>query len=140
MSTDRSERRAKAFKQAEHGMLLRGAGGRITFDAAVAQAHDAPGVIGDVGLVGDDDERMTARVQFVEQMHDLLAGTRIEIARRFVGEDQRGLSHQCAGDGDALALAARELVGTMMQAVGEADAGERIASPVRAASPWRMPR
>ena len=50
---------------------------------------------------------------------------RVEVAGRLVGEEQRRLVHQRAGDGDALLLAAGELARQVVLAVGQADGGER---------------
>ena len=50
-------------------------------------------------------------VQPLEEPHDLLAGLGVEVAGGLVGQQDRGLHDQGAGDGHALALAAGELVG-----------------------------
>ena len=49
----------------------------------------------------------------------------VEVAGGLVGEDQRRLDHQGAGDGHALHLAARQLVGPVRAAMREADRVER---------------
>ena len=46
--------------------------------------------------------------------HDLDAGLRVEIPGRLVGEQNRGVVDERAGDRDALALAAGELVGPVV--------------------------
>ena len=51
------------------------------------------------------------RVQLVEQREDLVAGAAVEVAGRLVGEQDRRAVDQRPGDGDALLLAAGELVG-----------------------------
>src|SRR4051812_48200741 len=53
----------------------------ILYDAAVFQAHDALTVLGNVGLVRDDNDCLPIRVQLVEQRQDLDGRLRIEIAR-----------------------------------------------------------
>ena len=50
-------------------------------------------------------------VEVVEEGHDLVAGFGVEVSGGLVCEDDGGVVDQGAGDGDALALAARELVG-----------------------------
>ena len=65
------------------------------------------------------------RVQLVEEPDDLLAGGRVEVAGGLVGEQDRRLADQRAGDRDALPLAAGELVGPVVHAVREADRVER---------------
>ena len=42
--------------------------------------HDPVGVLGDVGLVGDEHNRVAARVQLVEEGHDFVAGLGVEVA------------------------------------------------------------
>ena len=79
------------------------------------------GVLGDVVLVGHQDDGVAFGVQTIEQRHDLVAGLGVEIAGRFVGEDDGGLVDQSAGDGHALALSAGEFVGLVVHAVGQAD-------------------
>jgi hypothetical protein len=87
---------------------------------------DAMGVLGDVGLVGDEHDGVAAGVEGVEEGHDLEAGFGVEVAGGLVGEDDGGVVDQGAGDGDALALAAGELVGLVVHARFEADVGERL--------------
>ena len=49
-------------------------------------------------------------VEALEQLHDLLALARVEVAGRLVGEDHLGLRDDRARDADQLLLAARQLV------------------------------
>ena len=60
-----------------------------------------------------------------QQPEDLLAGVGVEGAGRLVGEDQPALADDGAGDGDALLLAARHLVGEPVGEVGDADLLQR---------------
>ena len=53
----------------------------VADDLAVLQPHDARGVLGQVVLVGDEDDRVAAAVQVVHQREDLLAGLGVEVAR-----------------------------------------------------------
>jgi hypothetical protein len=50
----------------------------------------------------------------------------VEIARGLVGEDQVGLPRQGAGDGHALLLAARELLGIALGQCGEAETVDQV--------------
>jgi hypothetical protein len=81
-------------------------------DLAVA---DGDGTVrracGDLGLVRDEDDGVAGVVQPLEERHDLDAGLRVEVAGRLVGQQDRRVVDQRARDGDALALAARQLVG-----------------------------
>ena len=52
-------------------------------------------------------------VDVLQRVHHHLGVARIERGDRLVGQDDLGLLHQCAGDGDALLLAARQRVGAL---------------------------
>jgi len=52
--------------------------------------------------VRDDDDGLVLRDQLLEDADDLVAGLLIEVAGRLVGEDERGIVDESAGDGDAL--------------------------------------
>ncbi len=56
---------------------------------------------------------------------DEVGGAFVEIAGGLVGEDQRGLVGEGAGDGDSLLLAAGELGGLVGQPFGEAERAEQ---------------
>src|SRR6266511_3657067 len=96
----------------------------VALDDAVAQVDLAAGVRRDVMLVGDQHDRLAGPEQLLEQSHDLFAGGRVEVAGRLVGEQDRRLVHEGAGDRDALALAARQLVRLVVHAVAQAHAFE----------------
>ena len=68
----------------------------------------------------------------VEEGHDLDAGFGVEVAGGLVGEDDGGAVDQGAGDGDALPLAAGELVGLVIHARFEADIGQRLLGALNA--------
>ena len=63
--------------------------------------------------------------QAPEDLHHFVAGRRVEVAGGLVGEQERRLRDQRAGNGHALLLAAGELVGMMVRAVGEPHRVER---------------
>ncbi len=90
-------------------------------ELAVADPHDPAGRIGDGVLVGDQHDRATRGMQLVEQREQVLGGPRVEVAGRLVGEQQGGIRDQRAGNRDALLLAAGQLAGSVLDAVGEAD-------------------
>ena len=70
----------------------------------------------DRGIVRHDQQRDAVAVQPFEDLHDLVAGACVEISRRLVGQKIARLHDDGPADGDALALAARELVGAMVEA------------------------
>ncbi len=95
-------------------------GARLLGDAAVfvpgvadhlAVAHDnhALAIGGNVQLMRHHEDGDAVIVQFLENIHDLDAGPRVEIAGRFIGQQEFGRVHQGAGDRDALLLAAGKL-------------------------------
>ena len=67
-----------------------------------------------------------AALSVAEERHEFGRGLRVEVAGRFVGEQHRGIVDECAGDRDALLLAAGEFVGPVRRAVGEADFAESL--------------
>ena len=90
-------------------------------DDAVFHDDDALGAGGDFIAVGDEDDGFAVGVEFVEEVEDFEAGLGIEVAGGFVGEDEERVVDEGAGDGDALLLAAGELLGTVIEAMAEAD-------------------
>ena len=81
--------------------------------------------------------RLAGAVDAEQQLDDRVAGGGIEVAGGLVGEQQRRIVGQRAGDGDALLLAAGELRRIVMAAVGQADLGAAARSP---AAPRRARR
>ena len=62
-----------------------------------------------------------------DEFDDGVTGGGVEIAGGFVGEKNRRLVDEGAGDGGALKLSAGELVGAVVGAIGEMDGGEEVA-------------
>ena len=60
--------------------------------------------------MGDHDDRGAVAVQLLDQSHDLRAGRAVQVARRFVSEDDRGGANQGARDRDPLPLAAPGMI------------------------------
>src|SRR5688572_5199946 len=103
--------------------------GMVVRHLAVAELDLAPCVIGDVGLMGHQEDRVARLMQLVEQVHDLPGGVRVEVAGGLVGEQERRLVDQGAGDGYALTLAAGELVRVVMHALPEPHPLQRALRP-----------
>ena len=64
------------------------------------------------------------------ELEDLGAGLRVEVAGRLVGEDDLGLAHERARDGDALLLATRELGRPVGEPVAQADGVDDLVEPL----------
>ena len=84
---------------------------------------------GDVGVMGDEDDRAPGRVERVEDAHHVAPGGGVEVARRLVGEDERRVRDQRAGDRDTLLLAARQLARLVVQPVAQPQPLERRTRP-----------
>lgn len=83
-------------------------------------------MVRDLALVGDQHDGVAGLIEALEERHDLTRGLRVEVARRLIGEQQRGPRHQRTRDRDALPLTARELVGAVIHPVREVDLAQRI--------------
>ena len=97
------------------------AGPRSCTIAPVADLDHAMRVRGDFLRVRDDDDGVALARQLVQQRQHFDAALAVERAGRLVGEDDLAAVHQRARDRHALLLAARELVGLVLEALGEAE-------------------
>jgi len=80
----------------------------VALDAAVDEADRATRVGCHVGLVRDHQHGDAALlVQVAQQVHDLTAALRVEVAGRLVGQQDGGPGRDRTRDGRALLLAAR---------------------------------
>src|SRR6185436_16378200 len=78
-------------------------------------------------VVRDQDKGFALAMKFVEQVEYLRAGCRIEVARRFIGEDDKRIVDEGTGDGDALLLPAGKFKWFVFEPVAEPDpAGELL--------------
>jgi hypothetical protein len=92
----------------------------VADDLAPIHGDDAlPDSIDDALIVRRDDDGGAELVDLLQDLDDLEGVDRVEVAGRLVGDDELGLIDDRAADGDALLLAARELVGEMLRLVGE---------------------
>ena len=90
---------------------------------------------GDALIVGGDEGGAAfAADQLQEFGEDDVGGSLVEVAGGLVGQDQRRLVGERAGDGDALLLAARELGRAMVEPLGEAERPSNCSARSRAAS------
>jgi hypothetical protein len=72
-------------------------------------------------------------VEVGEQPDDRLAGTAVEVSGGLVGEHDRRVGDQRSSDRHSLALAAGQLAGPVVGALGEADGGEGFPGPAHPA-------
>ena len=78
-------------------------------------------------VVGDEDEGLVQlALQAIELCSHVKAQQRVEVGQRLVHQADRRFPHQCAGHGDALRLAARQLRRLAVQIV--ADPADRSAT------------
>lgn len=99
----------------------RGCVGFIGGDFAVADADDAAGSLGDILFVRDQNDGVAVLMKFIKKEHDFVARGRIQVAGRFIGQEDGGPVDQSARDGDTLTLTAREFIGLMGHAVAQSD-------------------
>ena len=84
--------------------------------------EDAAGVLFvDVAVVGDHHDGGAGGVEALEELEDFVGRFAVQVAGGFVGQDDGRFVQQGAGDGDALLLAAGELVGHFVRLGGHAD-------------------
>jgi hypothetical protein len=89
---------------------------------AFVEVDEAGGGGRAVGVVGDhEDGFVELAIQALKKFEDVFGALGVEVAGRFVGEDEVGVGDDGAGDGDALFLAAGELAGEVVHAVFEAN-------------------
>ena len=102
-----------------------------SFKPALVQPHDAVHLGREPLVVGRDQRRAALAAHQVEELgEDGVGGMLVEVAGGLVGEDQRRLVGERAGDRDALLLAARELRRPMVEPLGKAERAEQL--PARA--------
>ena len=107
-------------------------------DVAEVHHRDAVGdVVDDREVVGDEDVGQTELLaQLLHQVDDLRLHRDVQGAHRFVRDDERGVRRERAGDADALALTAGELVRITRGVLGlEADAVEEVLDALLALLP-----
>ena len=77
----------------------------------------------------------SVRTTRAEEPHDRVAGVRVELAGRLIGQEQLRPVGQCPRDGNSLLLAAGELVRPMRGARTQAHQVEELGD-ARVAGPW----
>src|SRR5574341_312830 len=100
---------------------------RDLLDLTVSQGNGSLRVGGDDGIMRDHDERGTLPVNLVQQAHNLLPRMAVEVADRFIRDNQHGIVDQRPRNGHTLLLAAGEFMRLMMKPVAEADPLQQFA-------------
>src|SRR5438874_3412645 len=101
-------------------------------DATVAQEDRVVGVAGSHRVVRDHDDGPAELVNGPShEFEQLRARPRVEVPRRLVGEDDLGPRRQGTRGRDALLLPARQLAGTVLQAVTESRRVQDLVDPLR---------
>ncbi len=78
----------------------------VALDLAVADMDHATGVIGDVRLVGNDDNRMSSPMELLKDRHELDPRGVVEIAGRLIGQQNARIICQRPGNRDPLLFSA----------------------------------
>src|SRR5262249_20834840 len=109
---------------------------------AVAQADHPVGEPGQLGVMRHQDKRRPeVLAQPEHQVQDHLSVLAVEVAGRLVGEQERWLWRERAGERHPLLLAARELRRVMVPAPTEPDAREQLPGALPdAGSPEQLER
>jgi hypothetical protein len=100
----------------------------LGLDATIDELDLAIGGGGNRLAVGDEkDGGFLFASEASDEFDDGVTGSGVEIAGRFIGEKNRGLVDEGAGDGGALKLSAGVLVGGVVGAIGVLDGGVVVA-------------
>ena len=77
--------------------------------------NNAPGARGDIMLVRDENNGAPLAIQPLKGREHHLTGFSVQIPRRLVRQNERGVVHECPRDGDSLNLTAGKLIGAVMK-------------------------
>ncbi len=86
---------------------------------SVAQFDVAAGILGDIRVVGYEDDGSAFGVELLEENQNLETGSRIQVTRCLVGENHGRIVHQCSGDGYTLHLSTRHLIALMIESFAQ---------------------
>jgi len=90
---------------------------------------DPPGALGGVRIVRDHHDGLAVvAIESLEQVQNLIAGFAIEVARRLIAQEQRGIVHDGSSNAGALFLAPGELPRVVPRAIGQARAGAAVSA------------
>jgi hypothetical protein len=112
------------------GLLGGGQFHRLCDDPSIEEVNVTLGVARVPRIMRDHTNRGTALMQFAQEIHDRFAALGIEIAGRFVGEQDDRLTCDRAGYGDPLLLPTGELTRHVFSAVRHTHPFERLGDPL----------
>ena len=93
--------------------------------------HDPRRARDDRRIVGGKDKcRASLRIQSEQELDDLRSCSRIKAGGWLVGEHGNRFVDQRASERDALTLSPREMVGTVVHPIGQADRLEHALNPL----------
>ena len=99
----------------------------LRYQLTVRKSQDSIRVGGGFDAVRDDQQGAVLFAgQLCQQGHHLCAGLFIQVAGRFICQDQQRIVHQRPGKRDALLFAAGEFLGKRRPAVDQSDRVETI--------------
>ena len=75
----------------------------VPLNLPIQEVNHPLGVARKVRFVGHEDNGVTLPRERFELRHDLPTSSRVQVARRFVGQQDRRTIHQSSTDGDSLA-------------------------------------
>lgn len=81
----------------------------------------ADGVPRHIQLMGNEDHRFPGLIQFGKNLHHVLCGFAVQIARRFIRHDDGRIIDERPGDGHALPLPAGKFIRHVVDAVSQAE-------------------
>lgn len=93
-------------------------------DLTIAHMDGPVGLDRNIRFVRDQYKRDFFGVEFVKETHDRLAGARVEVSSRFVGQDQTRSIDDGAGDGDTLTFTTGHFARCVPPTFAQADAVE----------------
>src|SRR5436309_3532232 len=93
---------------------------------ALERERPSPERLREVRLVRREHDRRATGPDVAQRAQDLVLHRLVEVARRLVGEEERGLAHDRAGERRALSLPLRELRGGGLRAGREADVAGHV--------------
>ena len=76
-------------------------------------------IVGDVFFVRNQYNGIAARLNLAKDVHDFNRRFGIEVTGRFIGQNDRRVIYEGAGNGHTLTLTTAELIGFVMTSVGK---------------------